>query len=270
MNSMTYQPIENYGIIGNMHSVALVGMNGSIDWLCLPRFDSPVIFGALLDARQGGRFQLAPCSRANAFTNKQFYWPETNVLVTRFVSPDGIGEVVDYMPVGVAPSAPGYHWLIRRVRVMRGTMTFTLECTPAFNYARDTHETTCKAYGVTFTTPTIGIELATRLPLTQTDRGVMTEFTLNEGDIEFFVLRELTDYTLCCQPISPEQEHTLFHQTITYWRRWIARCTYTGRWREMVHRSALVLKLLTYEPTGAIVAAPTTSLPEDIDRKSVV
>ena len=138
---MTYQPIENYGIIGNMHSVALVGMNGSIDWFCLPRFDSPSIFGAILDNAKGGRFQICPVPTSNAITHKQFYWPETNVLVTRFVSQDGIGEVVDYMPVGVAPSEPGYHWLIRRVRVIRGTMCFRMECTPAFNYARDTHTT---------------------------------------------------------------------------------------------------------------------------------
>jgi GH15 family glucan-1,4-alpha-glucosidase len=261
---MAYQPIENYGIIGNMHSVALVGMNGSIDWLCLPRFDSPSIFGAILDRRKGGHFCVAPCARANAVTHKQFYWPETNVLVTRFVSADGVGEIVDYMPVGLAPSEPGYHWLIRRVHMVRGAMTFDVACNPAFNYGRDQHETLLKDYGASFLTPEISLELATPLPLEQTDGGVAAEFTLHEGDISWFVLREITDEIVCNEPVNPEREEALFHHTIHYWRSWISKCTYTGRWREMVYRSALVLKLLTYEPTGAIVAAPTTSLPEGV------
>ena len=261
---MTYQPIENYGIIGNMHSVALVGMNGSIDWFCLPRFDSPSIFGAILDNAKGGRFQICPVPTSNAITHKQFYWPETNVLVTRFVSQDGIGEVVDYMPVGVAPSEPGYHWLIRRVRVIRGTMCFRMECTPAFNYARDTHTTEMTDYGATFNTPVQGLELAAQVPLTREDNGVSSEHTMTEGETIYFVLREINNYTVCHQPVSTERAEALFHHTINYWRRWIAKCTYKGRWREMIHRSALALKLLTYEPTGAIVAAATTSLPEGL------
>jgi GH15 family glucan-1,4-alpha-glucosidase len=261
---MAYQPVENYGIIGNMHSVALVGMDGSIDWLCLPRFDSPGIFNALLDDQQGGCFKVAPCITAKAVTHKQFYWPETNVLITRFVSPDGVGEVVDYMPVGIEPAQPGYHWLIRRVSVVRGAMTFTMECTPAFNYARDEHETLLKEYGAAFVSPDISLELATDVTLDRADGGVTARFTLHEEETRFFVLREVTDEIVCNQPVSPAREEALFHHTIHYWRHWIGKCTYTGRWREMVHRSALVLKLLTYEPTGAIVAAPTTSLPEGI------
>jgi GH15 family glucan-1,4-alpha-glucosidase len=186
------------------------------------------------------------------------------VLVTRFVSAHGVGEVVDYMPVGVAPAQPGYHWLIRRVRVMRGAMTFTMQCHPAFNYARTPHETVLKSYGANFLAPEMGLELATPVPLRASDGGVVARFTLQEGDISFFVLREITDEIVCNQPVDPTREDKLFHETIAYWRRWIGKCTYTGRWREMVKRSALVLKLLTYEPTGAIVAAPTTSLPEGI------
>jgi GH15 family glucan-1,4-alpha-glucosidase len=261
---MPYQPIENYGIIGNMHSVALVGMNGSIDWLCLPRFDSPSIFGAILDDQKGGRFALAPCIEDQAVTHKQFYWPETNVLITRFVSAHGVGEVVDYMPVGLAPGEHGYHWLIRRVRMMRGAMTFVMECSPAFNYARTPHETECKDYGAVFLSPEISIELASPVELQPDDSGVQARFTLQEGDTTFFVLREITDEIVCNQPVDPAREDNLFHETIAYWRRWINKCTYRGRWRETVKRSALALKLMTYEPTGAIVAAPTTSLPEGI------
>jgi GH15 family glucan-1,4-alpha-glucosidase len=141
---MTYQPIENYGIIGDMHSVALVGMDGSIDWLCFPHFDSPSIFAAILDDKKGGRFKISPAF--DGFTSKQLYWPDTNVLITRFFSPDGVGEITDYMPTGVLEDGHGHHQLIRRVKVVRGTMTFLMECCPAFDYAREEHETKARAF----------------------------------------------------------------------------------------------------------------------------
>ena len=111
---MRYQPIENHGIIGNMHTAALVSLDGSIDWLCLPRFDSPSVFGAILDADKGGRFRIAPAA-AGELRQKQYYWPDTNVLITRFLHPDGIAEVEDYMPVGPGPgrtpsSSAGCGW----------------------------------------------------------------------------------------------------------------------------------------------------------------
>src|SRR3982751_6462204 len=119
---MASQPIENYGLIGDLHSTALVGMDGSIDWLCLPRFDSPSVFAAILDDEKGGRFKIAPIG--DGVSRKQFYWPDTNVLVTRFFTPDGVGEVVDYMPVGAIANGNKQHQLIRRLRVTRGAMTF--------------------------------------------------------------------------------------------------------------------------------------------------
>src|ERR671910_2336029 len=112
-----YQPIENYGIIGDLHTTALVGMDGSIDWLCLPHHDSPSVFAAILDEAKGGRFKISP--DMEGATCKQLYWPDTNVLVTRFFTPDGVGEVTDYMPIGA--SAEGRHRIIRRVEVVRGT-----------------------------------------------------------------------------------------------------------------------------------------------------
>src|SRR4026208_570793 len=127
-----YQPIENYGIIGNMRTAALVGVNGSIDWLCLPHFDSPSVFASILDDQKGGRFRIAPSGRD--FRNKQFYWPDTNILITRFLHGDGIGEIEDYMPVGA--TATSIAQLVRRVRVVRGKVSFHLECSPAFDYAR--------------------------------------------------------------------------------------------------------------------------------------
>src|SRR2546422_1070791 len=182
---MAYQPIENYGIIGNAHSAALVGMNGSIDWFCFPHLDSPSIFAALLDDNKGGRFQIAPASAGTIW--KQFYWPDTNVLVTRFLSPDGVGEIVDYMPVGVSdPGASGhqheYHRLIRRVKVVRGVMAFRMECAPAFNYARDAHETVVGVEGASFHSPSLSLSLTTRVPLKQQGTGVSAEFTLQEEE----------------------------------------------------------------------------------------
>ena len=159
---MAYQPIENYGIIGDLHSVALVGMDGSIDWLCLPRFDSPSVFAAILDDEKGGRFKIAPTSEG--VTRKQLYWPDTNVLVTRFFTPDGVAEITDYMPITPPANGSGRHQLIRRVEVVRGEMTFRMECTPAFNYARDEHNTEISAEGVSFHSPHLSLGLAASVP----------------------------------------------------------------------------------------------------------
>ncbi len=130
---MSYQPIEDYGLIGNMHSAALVGRNGSIDWLCLPHFDSPSVFAALLDDKKGGHFRIAPT--AERFVARQMYWPETNILINRFLLGDGVIEVIDYMPVGMKKGDPGFRQIIRRVEAIRGCVPVRVECYPAFNYA---------------------------------------------------------------------------------------------------------------------------------------
>ena len=264
---MAYQPIENYGIIGNAHSAALVGMNGSIDWFCFPHLDSPTIFAALLDDNKGGRFQIAPASVGSI--SKQHYWPDTNVLVTRFLSPDGVGEIIDYIPIGapalgVSGHRYGFHYLIRRVKVVRGVMAFRMECTPAFNYARDAHEIVIGAEGASFHSPSVSLGLATCVPLKQQGTGVCAEFTLQEEETATFVLQETEQGAGSGLPMADAEAEELFQQTVAYWHRWLAKCTYRGRWRESVHRSALVLKLLTFSPTGAIVAAPTCSLPEHV------
>jgi Domain of unknown function (DUF5911) len=150
-----YQPIENYGIVGDLHTTALVGMDGSIDWLCLPHHDSPSVFAAILDSAKGGRFKLSPVG--DEATTKQLYWPDTNVLVTRFFTPDGVGEVTDYMPIGA--SAEGRHRIIRRIEVVRGTGTFRMECTPAFDYARKEHETRIIPGGATFDSSELSLGL---------------------------------------------------------------------------------------------------------------
>ena len=160
---MGYQPIENYGVIGNMRTVALVGMNGSIDWFCCPNFDSPSVFAAILDDKKGGHFSIAPA--VAGVTHKQIYWPETNVLVTRFLSADGVAEVIDFMPVGAHQDRHGHSEIIRRVNVVRGTMHFRMECFPAFNYARDEHEILLNECGAEFRSPGISLQLSTALPL---------------------------------------------------------------------------------------------------------
>jgi GH15 family glucan-1,4-alpha-glucosidase len=256
---MAYQPIENYGIIGNMHTTALVGMNGSIDWWCFPNHDSPSVFAAVLDDNKGGRFQIAPVP--DGVTFKQFYWPETNVLVTRFLSPDGVGEVTDYMPIG---SAGRRNKIIRSVHVMRGTMRFHMLCQPAFDYARHEHETVMSANGASFHAPGISLGLATEIPLEESNGSVHAEFTLGEDETAVFVLREIEPGADCGHCLTESEEQALFQETVAYWHRWLSQCTYRGRWREHVYRSALALKLMTFEPTGAIVAAPTASLPEGI------
>jgi GH15 family glucan-1,4-alpha-glucosidase len=258
---MGYLPIADHGAIGNMRTVALVGVNGSIDWFCFPHFDSPSVFAGILDDRKGGAFQIAPCSQP--FTTKQVYWPDTNVLITRFLSPDGVGEVVDFMPVAVAALEIGHHAIVRRVRVARGVMSFRATCEPAFDYARAPHESTLTANGAIFATDALTMALTTRVPLQRQGRGVVGDFVLKEGEDAVFVFGKHAPEVGCPAAIG-DQVCALFEATVAFWRRWLSRCTYAGRWRESVQRSALVLKLLTFQPTGAIVAAPTCSLPERI------
>ncbi len=259
---MTYQPIQDYGLIGDTHSAALVGMDGSIDWLCFPHFDSPSVFAAILDDEKGGRFKIAPASEGAA--RKQLYWPDTNILITRFFTPDGVGEVIDYMPVGAPENGHGYHHVVRRVRVVRGEMGFRMECSPAFDYARAEHDTEVTSEGAAFRTPDLCLGLSTSVPLEQSAGSAVAEFSLEEGEAAVFVLREIEAGGECGPSPSGEKEGELFRQTVEYWRRWLSKCTYTGRWREVVERSALALKLLTFEPTGAMVAAPTMGLPEGV------
>jgi len=260
---MSYQPIENYGIIGNMRTVALVGMNGSIDWYCYPQFDSPSIFGAILDGKNGGCFRISVASDGVRY--KQFYWPSSNVLVTRFLLTDGIAELEDFMPVGLPSDSPEYRHIYRRIRCVRGSVRISVTCRPAFDYGRRTHDTVVEANGAKFKTGSMTLALSTAVPLRNDGRGgVSAEFVLSEGKSQVFILRDdCNEDGVPCVP-SEEVAEELLRGTVKFWQKWLSACTYHGRWRDQVHRSALVLKLLTFEPTGAIVAAPTTSLPEVI------
>jgi len=264
---MAQQPIENYGIIGGMRTVALVGVDGSIDWLCFPHFDSGAVFASLLDEEKGGRFAITPAV-ANV-TSKQFYWPETNVLVTRFLSPDGVAEITDYMPVHLRVGGSVGHEsqrVVRRVSAIRGSMAFHVECRPAFDFARQDHTTELSDKRATFHSAQLTLALLTGVPmaLSADGQGVAADMTLQEGERISFVLTRADPHSDELLEVAEDEEEASFRATVDWWHQWLSRCTYRGRWREMVHRSALVLKLLTFEPTGAIVAAPTCSLPEEI------
>ncbi len=260
---MSYQPIENYGIIGNMRTVALVGMNGSIDWYCYPHFDSPSIFGAILDDKKGGRFQIS--ADADDVRHKQFYWPSTNILVTRFLLKDGIVELEDFMPAGLPSDSAEYHRVYRRIRCVRGAVRISVACCPAFDYGRQIHQTVIEANGAIFKSGSLTLALSTAVPLRDNEQGgVSADFVLAEGKSQVFILRDdCADGGVPCPPSEKDAEK-LLHQTVKFWQDWLSSCTYHGRWRDQVHRSALALKLLTFEPTGAIIAAATTSLPEVI------
>ncbi|HZI04622.1 MAG TPA: glycoside hydrolase family 15 protein [Archangium sp.] len=253
--------IEDHGVIGDLRTVALVATDGTIDWLCFPHFDSPSVFAALLDPEKGGHFRLSPEVDGEQVVHKQFYWPDSNVLVTRFYSPDGVGELVDFMPMGRA-CAGRVREVVRRIRVVRGELAFRVECMPAFNYGRDAHQVRMLHGGASFLSEKLKLTLVTAVPLETDGRGVSGRFTLHEGQSAVFGLREGAPDSCHDTVLGHEASEALFRGTVDYWRHWVAGCSYTGRWREVVQRSALALKLMTFEPSGAIVAAPTCSLPE--------
>ena len=257
-----YLPIAEHGIIGDLHSIALVGTDGTIDWYCCPRFDSPSVFGSILDAGKGGHYRIAPAS--GDWTPKQLYFPDTNVLITRFLTPDGVGEVQDFMPIQPAGASVHRHRLIRRVLGVRGEIRFRVEVEPRFNYARDPHQVFFHESGVLFRSPDLCLALETATPLRQHgEADVHAEFTLVAGESATFVLEQVPE-NYVPRKYSEDETREAFEATAEYWRRWLSKSRYTGRWREMMHRSALTLKLMTYQPTGALIAAPTASLPEHI------
>jgi len=261
MSTSAYLPIENYGIIGNMRSAALVGTNGSIDWFCFPHFDSPSIFASILDEQKGGSFSVRP---VDTYKTKQFYWPDTNVLISRFLTTDGIVEVADFMPAGPGVKKEKDYLIYRKVSGINGTIRMRMECSPAFNYGRDTHEVAISESGAAFHSASLSMGLASSIPLEPAGKGATVEFTLHPDDSIIFVLHQISNGDPARKLADPQEAEKAQSATLHFWRNWLAGSQYKGRWREMVNRSALILKLLTFEPTGAIVAALTCSLPEDI------
>ncbi|KAH4177398.1 hypothetical protein HBH43_051650 [Parastagonospora nodorum] len=309
-----YMPIEDYGLIGNMRTCAMVATDGGLDYMCWPHFDSPSVFCRILDKDKGGHFSISPTTH-DLSTTKQHYLPASNILQTRYLKEDGVLNLIDFFPrpdnkaldaeyharvvasdhTGNVSDRPDLKkWLVRRVECMRGHMDVNVEVFPAFNYAQDKHTTEITNLNdrqkgqcdqrVTFASEKLSLELNATIDCNDEDGmpcpkvvfersstpsslgdAVTATFRLHEGQAISFILRDADDH-------SPELIHTalldeLQASTHKYWARWMASSKYMGRWEQVVTRSLLLLKMLTFEPSGAIVAAPTFSLPEDIGGK---
>lgn len=250
-----YLPIEDYGIIGNLQTVALVSLYGSIDYMCFPRFDSPSVFCRLLDAEKGGFFSITP--KMKDIVTKQLYLPDTNVLVSRFFSNEGIAEIIDYMPVEKNGA------IVRRVSTIRGKVNYKLKCAPRFNYASSKHKAETNKEGVLFIPENKdqpSLILQSKINFDIHDDDAVSSFNLKEDEVACFVLREGKN----TKEQAEDFVQRTYQTTINFWQNWIAQSNYEGHWEEVVRRSALTLKLLISHQFGSIVAAPTFSLPESI------
>jgi len=256
-----YEPIENYGIIGNLHTVALVSRNGSIDFMSFPRFDSPTLFCKILDADKGGSFVIEP--QMKDIITKQLYLPDTNVLVTRFLADEGIAEITDYMPITSEESNCA---IVRKVKTIRGNISYKMRCSPRFNYADGKHDIKKEDDCFIFR-PEHNFQPAVRLlsevDVTRDGDDLVANFKLSEGTTTCFLIESDKNKNQRESSIR-EFVHRTYQQTINYWQNWIAKSTYKGSWQEIVNRSALTLKLLFSVTYGSIVAAATFGLPESI------
>jgi len=257
---MGFHAIENYGVIGNMRSIALVSMDGSIDFLCYPDFDSPTVFAGLLDDERGGRFQIQP--QLAEIRVRQLYLPDTNILLTRFLSDEGVAELIDYMPIGIRVEEPNE--IVRKVSVIRGKVHFKMHCQPRFDYARCGHRLEIGGGRATFFPASDlcpPMALYSSVAVKQHSESVIAQFSLQAGETATFVFGEVR------REGQPPEMHSLdrrLRETSHFWKTWIAKSNYKGRWREMINRSAFLLKLLISRKHGSLIAAPTFSLPEHI------
>jgi GH15 family glucan-1,4-alpha-glucosidase len=261
--STNFLPIAEHGLIGDLRTAALVGTDGSIDWFCCPRFDSPSVFGSILDDT-GGSWRIAPDSHVDR--NQQFYFPDSNILITRFLTDEGVVEVHDFMPIERSHDPHHRQRLVRKVVSVRGSMRMRAAISPRFEYGRIQHTVTTSDEHVEFIGGDLTLCLASTVDLKVDSQGdAHAEFDMYDNKVEVFVLEVLPAPATPNWPCQTRTEvEELFHHTAQFWRGWLGQSQYRGRWREMVHRSALTLKLLTHEPSGSMVAAPTTSLPESL------
>jgi GH15 family glucan-1,4-alpha-glucosidase len=264
---MTETAIADHGIIGDLQTAALITTDGSVDWFCCPRFDSPSVFGALLDDERGGHFRIRPAD--TTYTTKQMYLPDTAILVTRFFTDSGLGQVIDFMPPA-GDTETDTHRLVRVVQCVRGRLTFDIDLAPRFDYGRLPHSVEVTPAGAVFTADGVSLTLHTvreaaeehLANATVVDGDVHATLELTAGQLRGVVLESAADGPP--REIRPEEIAALLDRTETFWESWLAASTYTGRWREMIQRAAITLKLMTYAPTGGIVAAPTAGLPEQL------
>jgi GH15 family glucan-1,4-alpha-glucosidase len=255
----TYPPIESHGVIGNLHTVALVATDGTIDFHAFPAFDAPTVFAALLDRERGGAFELGP--RLEDAARRQLYLPDSCVLLTRTLSADGVAEISDFMPV---QERDGTHDIVRRAKCVRGEIRFCMRFAPRFDYGRATHRVepgTGQTLFLSEGPDRTALRLTHRVPVRIVNGDAVAEFTLRAGETAAFVMEE-AHQGRPSPAAHADYVSESFKATANWWRRWIGRSSYQGRWREMVNRSALTLKLLTSVPHGSMVAAPTFGLPE--------
>jgi pentatricopeptide repeat protein len=262
-----YPNISDHGLIGDLQTAALVTTDGTVDFFCCPRFDSPSVFASLLDADKGGYFRIAP--DRDDYVSKQLYFPDNAMLITRFMTPDGVGEVQDFMPV-IEGRPTDRHRLVRMLKVARGTMRFKIDLQPRFDYGRARHTVEVSNHGAVFRSDAMELTLHTsgkRAPgdpeaakVTRVGDGLEATISMREGQIGGLMVESMGGQP---RSLRPSDINRLADDTARYWRTWLHRSSYRGRWQEMVARSAMTLKLLTYEPTGAPVAAATMGLPED-------
>ncbi|OJJ45425.1 hypothetical protein ASPZODRAFT_134080 [Penicilliopsis zonata CBS 506.65] len=306
-----YNAIEDYGLIGDMHTCALVSKEGSLDFMCWPVFDSPSVFCRLLDKNKGGYFNISPNDSA---LSKQRYLPYTNLLETRWINEGGVVTLLDYFPVspkrtpqserilsGFCPcnepeanrfkSGLRHSSVIRKLDCSRGSMEMQIEIFPAFNYARDAHTARCKLMDnladnrlqtIHFESPSEKLQVEIFADSKEPDklgfpqarfemqekpdmlgRGLVANVRLTEGQALTFVIHS-PEKVMPSENTVGAHLNRMENETFDFWTEWTRKCTFRGHYRETVERSLLILKLLTYKPTGAIVAAPTFSLPEDV------
>ncbi len=258
-----YLPIEDYGIIGNLQTVGLISLFASLDYMSFPRFDSPTVFCKLLDSERGGFFSISP--QMQNMVSKQMFLPDTNVLVTRFFSDEGIVEVIDYMPIETDELNCA---VVRKIAVVRGKINFKVTCAPRYGYANIGHRIEQRGRGVIFipenSQPALLLESEQHLSCDDTD--ATSTFLLNEGETTCFILKALNQEYPAEISVTEFVDKT-YQSTINYWQNWIAQSKYDGNWKEVVHRSALTLKLLISQRYGSMIAAPTFSLPESIGKE---
>ncbi len=246
--------IEDYALIGDCLTAALVGKDGSVDWLCLPRFDSPACFAALLGGPENGRWRIAPADAVTA--TRRRYRGDTLVLETEFETAEGAVRLVDFMPL--RDEAPD---LIRIVEGLRGRVPMHLELTLRFDYGLIVPWVQRVDGGITATAGPDRVRVIAGPRLLGKDMTTVADFTVSEGERVPFVLTYSRSYGPEPDRIDPEAS---LRETERWWGDWASKCSYQGSWRDAVYRSLITLKALTYAPTGGIVAAPTTSLPEQI------
>jgi len=257
---VSYPAIADHGLIGDLQTAALITTDGSVDWFCCPRFDSPTVFAALLDDEKGGRFSISAVD--DGAVTKQMYLPDTAVLMTRYLSAAGVAEVVDFMPLDRPTEASDHRRLVRAVRGVRGEVSFDVRVQPRFDYARQSHRTKIDGTTARFESDVLALDLSSSWPLEADGDDVRTRITVKAGEQGVFVLESGADGS----PMSLGHGELLrlFEETVRFWQGWVEKGTYKGRWREEVYRSAITLKLMTYAPTGGLVAAPTGGLPEQV------